>query len=230
MQIGAEGDIGVIEIQDLLFTTVGHTAGAILMEWNVAQSSPGSVAMWDSHFRVGGAKGTNLQAADCPKLTGDVNPKCIAASMMLHMTPSSSGYLENVWAWVADHDLDSALDQTMIDIYVARGVLIESVGPTWLYGTASEHSILYQYQVFGAKDLFMGMIQTESPYFFPAPQAPFPFNDTVGQFNGDPRFDDCDSSTTHCAAAWALRVINSENVHIAGAGLYNWFQGYNQDW
>jgi len=41
--------------------------------------------------------------------------------MMLHMTESSTGYLENVWAWVADHDLDSGIAQTQIDIYVARG-------------------------------------------------------------------------------------------------------------
>lgn len=75
----------------------------------------------DSHFRVGGAKGTNLQASDCPKLTGSVNPRCIAASMLLHVTSGASGYFENMWAWVADHDLDSSLDQTQIDIYVARG-------------------------------------------------------------------------------------------------------------
>lgn len=40
---------------------------------------------------------------------------------MLHMTSKSSGYLENVWAWVADHELDGGPSQTQIDIYVARG-------------------------------------------------------------------------------------------------------------
>jgi hypothetical protein len=75
----------------------------------------------DSHFRIGGATGTHLQAKDCPKLTGSVDSKCIAASMMLHLTSTSSAYLENVWAWVADHDLDSGLAQTQINIYVARG-------------------------------------------------------------------------------------------------------------
>lgn len=43
---------------------------------------------------------------------------------MLHMTYRSSGYLENVWAWVADHDLDSGPSQTQIDIDVARGILL----------------------------------------------------------------------------------------------------------
>lgn len=46
---------------------------------------------------------------------------------MLHMTEKSSGYLENIWAWVADHDLDSGPDQTQIDIYVARGLLFHCI-------------------------------------------------------------------------------------------------------
>jgi hypothetical protein len=37
--------------------------------------------------------------------------------------------MENVWVWVADHDLDK-VTQDQIDIYVARGVLIESQGLT----------------------------------------------------------------------------------------------------
>jgi hypothetical protein len=75
-----------------------------------------------SHFGIGGAIGTQLQVKDCPKLTGSVDAKCIAAPMMLHLTSTSSAYLENVWAWVADHDLDSGLAQIQINIYVARGM------------------------------------------------------------------------------------------------------------
>jgi hypothetical protein len=160
-QVGEAGDTGSVEIQDIMFTTEGPTAGAILVQWNMAQGLQGSAAMWDSHFRVGGAQGSRLTASDCPKLTGSVNNNCIAASMMMHMTVTSSAYLENVWAWVADHDMDSGPSQTQIDIYCARGVLIESQGgPVWMYGTASEHSIFYQFLLYGAKDVFMGMIQT----------------------------------------------------------------------
>lgn len=71
-------------------------------------------------------------------------------------------------------------------------------------------------------------IQTESPYYLPNPQAPEPFTDAVGLFNGDPTFENCDSSDEHCAAAWGLILMNSENTHILGAGLYNWFQAYTQ--
>jgi hypothetical protein len=130
--------------------------------------------------------------------------------MMLHLTITSSAYLENVWAWVADHDMDSGPSQTQIDIYVARGVLIESQGgPVWMYGTASEHSIFYQYLIYGAKDIFMGMVQTESPYFYPNPQAPNPFTAEVGMFPGDPNFTDCPTGDEHCAAAYGLMLVGA---------------------
>lgn len=134
--------------------------------------------------------------------------------------------MENVWVWVADHDLDK-ISQDQIDVYVARGVLIESQGPTWLYGTASEHSVMYQYQLVGAKDVLLGMIQTESPYYQPVPRAPLPF--ATGLFTEDPTFDDCPSDSTTCAVSWAVRIIDSKTVYLLGAGLYSWFSDYSQD-
>jgi hypothetical protein len=130
VQVGRRGDVGVVEIQDMMFTVSGPTAGAVILEWNIKQNSKGSAGLWgeiacpsifsqvirhdkgrladtisDSHIRVGGAKGSNLQREQCPKLTGKINPSCKAASLLLHMTPGSTGYLENVWVWVADHDM-----------------------------------------------------------------------------------------------------------------------------
>ena len=89
--------------------------------------------MWDCHFRVGGAFGTNLTLSECPKLTGSINTDCKAASLLLHVTTDSSGYFENVWAWVADHYIDeppggNTTMATQINIYAARGVLVESSG------------------------------------------------------------------------------------------------------
>ncbi|KAJ5312567.1 Peptidoglycan-binding Lysin subgroup [Penicillium antarcticum] len=84
-----------------------------------------------------------------------------------------------MWVWMAD---TSAQEQ--VSVYTSRCVTIESSGPTWLWGTASEHSVMYQYNVVGAQGLFMGMIQTKSPYFQPVPLAPNPF--TAGTFRGDP--------------------------------------------
>jgi hypothetical protein len=110
------------------------------------------------------------------------------------------------------------------------GILIESQGPCWFYGTASEHSVLYQYSIFQAVDIYMGMIQTESPYFqgTAATQAPAPFSSSLGRFNGDPQWIECGMSTTSCNNAWGLEVQNSNNVFINGAAFYSWFQNYNK--
>ncbi|KAF7184859.1 hypothetical protein CNMCM7691_007065 [Aspergillus felis] len=195
--------------------------------------------MWDSHFRVGGAAGSNLGLADCP-IGGDaVNRKCMGASMLMHITGDASGYFENVWAWVADHDLDSPLNalatespdgvplnvQTDISVYVGRGILIESQGPTWLYGTASEHAQMYQYQLSNAANIYMGHMQTETPYYQPKPNALSPYT-ANSYFPSDPTYKDC--SDDLCRGAWALRVLNSTDVFIYSAGFYSWFQAYDE--
>lgn len=53
-------------------------------------------------------------------------------------------------------------DHNQIDIYNGRGMLVESQGPVVIYGSAFEHSMLYNYQVANAKDLWMGVIQSET--------------------------------------------------------------------
>ncbi|WYZ42188.1 hypothetical protein EsH8_V_001083 [Colletotrichum jinshuiense] len=225
VRVGAVGSTGVMEIQCMMFTVRGPTAGAVLVEWNVHESTQGSAGLWDSHMRVGGAKGSDLQSAECPKTAQ--NKACIAASMLMHMTEKSSGYLENVWMWVADHDMEDA-DQIQINVYSARGILIESQGPTWLWGTAAEHSVLYQYQLSGAKQVVMGLIQTEGPYFQSSPKAPAPFENGL-VFKDDPTFADCPANSQTCAMAWSLRMIDSTNVYVISGGLYTWFQDYSQD-
>lgn len=35
----------------------------------------------------------------------------------------------------------------------------------WMYGTAVEHHVLYEYQFSGSRDVYMGQIQTETAYF-----------------------------------------------------------------
>lgn len=123
IRVGNKGEVGDVEISDLLFTARGATAGWIGMEWNLKATSAGSAAMWDTAFRIGGALGTGLQKEHCPRLSGTVKKSCIAGSMMLHLTSTSSAYLENIWAWTADHDIDDVPEGTaQIDVYVARGM------------------------------------------------------------------------------------------------------------
>jgi len=184
----------------------------------------GAVGLWDVHFRVGGAKGTNLEDTNCGKSAAIEKAECFGAFLMLHVASTGSAYLENVWAWVADHDLDG---KSQISIYNGRGILIESAnGPVWMYGTASEHSVLYQYQVNNAKNVIMAMIQTETPYYQAHPPAPRPF--AVNKAFNDPDFSKCASGSTTCPMAWGLRIVKSENIFVYGAGLYNFFQNYDQ--
>ena len=46
IKVGNKGDVGNIEIQDVLFTTQGATQGAVLVEWNAFAGEQGSVGMW----------------------------------------------------------------------------------------------------------------------------------------------------------------------------------------
>jgi hypothetical protein len=62
---------------------------------------------------------------------------------------------------LADHDLDGD-GVTQITLFSGRGILSESAGPVWMIGTASEHHTMYEYSLVGAKDHWMGFIQTET--------------------------------------------------------------------
>lgn len=166
-QVGQPGDVGSVELSDLIFETKGPQPGAILMEWNVAEPAgqKGSSGIWDIHFRVGGTTGTELQSDTCLKPETGIttaDKKCEGAFLLLHVTSRASIYVENSWFWTADHDLDLE-GRSKINIYNGRGVLIESQGPVWMYGTASEHNQLYNYQIAHAKDVYMSVIQTETP-------------------------------------------------------------------
>jgi hypothetical protein len=106
LKVGNTGDVGDVEMQDLLFTTRGATGGLILVEWNIQAASAGSAGLWDCHARVGGATGTKLTPAECPPVTSGIDQGCSAASLMMHLTPSASGYFENMWLWGADHMIE----------------------------------------------------------------------------------------------------------------------------
>jgi glucan 1,3-beta-glucosidase len=104
LQVGQPGDTGTVEFSDMLFTSIGPLPGLVMVEWNVAALKPGSIGMWDTHFRLGGAIGTKMQVRDC-LMNQPIKSGCVAASLMLHITQQANGYFENVWVWVADHDL-----------------------------------------------------------------------------------------------------------------------------
>ncbi|KAH0427929.1 exo-1, 3-beta-D-glucanase [Colletotrichum camelliae] len=236
IQVGKPGDVSDVEMQDLIITTRGPTAGVILFQWNLRAATAGSAALWDVHVRIGGATGTQLTPTECPALTSGIAQGCNAGSLLMHITSTASGYFENMWLWVADHMIDdpdledAANPMVQTSIYVARGLLVESVQPVWLYGTASEHAVFYQYNFHNARNIFAGLLQTESPYYQPTPQPPVPFQDVVDVFKGDPDYSHASRNEFNgCDESWAVMMRGCANVSVAGAGVYTWFSTYTQE-
>ena len=230
VQVGLPGEVGRIEWSDTLLSTQGPCEGAVLIEYNLFSPDEPS-GMWDVHTRIGGFPGTQLQLNDCPAIPGDqiVKDNCIAAFMSMHITTTAGGlFTENCWLWVADHDLED--DQySRVSVFAGRGLLVESRrGRIWLSATGSEHHVLYQYQLLNTRDIYMGYVQTESPYFQPEPLARYPF--PAENYLSDPDFwTDCrnTNSIEPCESSWAMRIINSTGVVTYGAGLYSFFDSYD---
>jgi len=163
-RVGNPGDTGTTEISEFVFETRGPAPGAIIVEWNLAGETPTSTGMWDTHWRIGGSNGTLLQSTNCtknPTVVHGANHTCFGAFLLMHVTTTGSLIMSNNWGWVSDHELDLT-DHNQIDIYNGRGCLVESQGPVWLYGTAFEHSMLYNYQIANAENIYMGVIQSET--------------------------------------------------------------------
>lgn len=114
VRIGKAGESGSIEWSDMLVQTQGGTPGAKLIEYNL-KTTRGS-GIWDVHTRIGGAKGTGHQVAQCP--TGSVKPECFAAHTNVHVTSSAEGaYFE-----VSTH-LRTAL--TFANVYTIEQLVLD---------------------------------------------------------------------------------------------------------
>jgi glucan 1,3-beta-glucosidase len=112
-RVGNPGESGTVEMSDIVFETKGPAQGAILVEWNIKQESPGAAGMWDAHYRIGGTAGTDILTDKCIKTpdirilpNSDVVNNCFGAFLLLHVTKTGSIYMENNWGWVSDHQLD----------------------------------------------------------------------------------------------------------------------------
>ncbi|KAH8901101.1 pectin lyase-like protein [Thozetella sp. PMI_491] len=235
LRVGNDGDTGSVEMQDIIFTTKGPTPGAVLVEWNILADAQGSAGIWDCHARLGGATGTSLTPAECPALTdGTTKSACMTANLVMHLTTNSSGYFENMWLWTADHMIDDPNlsdgknPMVQLSVFTARGMLIESQAATWLYGTASEHAVMYQYNFYQASNIYAGLLQTESPYYQPSPKAPAPFASNVGLYYSDPTYD-CSTKLGGCDSSWSLYMSGCTDVRVGALGAYSWFDTYSQD-
>jgi glucan 1,3-beta-glucosidase len=137
VQVGNPGDTGIVEWSDMIVSTQGSTQSGIIIQWNLASPAATPSGMWDVHTRLGGFIGSNFQKAQCgatPSTTvSAAPPSCITAFLDMWITTSASGlYMENVWLWTADHDLDDP-SLAQISVFTGRGLLISSTtGPIWL--------------------------------------------------------------------------------------------------
>lgn len=110
VQVGRPGEKGHLEWSDMFIATQGGTAGAVLIEYNLASPDcncdPEPAGMWDVHIRIGGFAGSNLQVEQCSTTQNQTNVikvNCIAAYMGMHITASAANlYMENNWFWVAE--------------------------------------------------------------------------------------------------------------------------------
>lgn len=176
----------------------------------MAGNSPGDVGLWNTHFRIGGAAGSQVQT----KCGGS---PCKAAWGLLHLTRSSSAYIENMWGWAADHDLDGKHTQ---NIATGRGLLVEATKGTWLVGTGFEHHTLYQYSFQRAQNVFSAMQQSESAYWQgPGNElAPKPWDGSLTDL--DPHFDHCDPGDSLCRMGFFEIIHGSSNLFFYGG--CNW--------
>ncbi|KAG6330106.1 hypothetical protein ID866_8982, partial [Astraeus odoratus] len=206
VQAGTAGSSGIMEISDMIFSTLGPAPGAIVLEWNIHDPSgqQGAAGLWDTHIRLGGAAGTNMQYAQCP--SGSVESNCQAAFLGMHITSGASAYLEGTWVWTADHDLDGS-NSPQTSIFTGRGILSESTGPVWLIGTSSEHAALYQYNLVNAQNHWIGFAQTETPYYQPVPACPSPYSITSTYH---------DPALSSNGMAWGMWVQSSTDIIIFG--------------
>ncbi|KAG0159627.1 hypothetical protein PDIDSM_7149 [Penicillium digitatum] len=221
VQLGNPGDIGMIEIQDMRFSVGEILPGAKIIEINAAGDQPGDVGLWNTMAMVGGTADTSIASA----CTSQDPKDCMAAFMVMHLTESSSAYIENFWGWTADHNLDSESLFTIIS--TGRGILIESTKGTWLTGTGSEHHWLYNYNFHNAQNVYAGLLQTETPYMqgqgeYEAAPAPW----TAVAKYGDPDFSWCAAEDQKCRTAMATNVDGGSDIALYNSAAWAFFDGY----
>ncbi|KAJ5499508.1 Pectin lyase fold/virulence factor [Penicillium expansum] len=221
VQLGNPGDVGVIEIQDMRFSVGEILPGAKIIEINAAGDQPGDVGLWNTMAMVGGTADTSISGA----CTSQDPKDCMATFMVMHLTKSSSAYIENFWGWTADHNLDSESLLTIVS--TGRGILVESTKGTWLTGTGSEHHWLYNYNFHNAENIFAGLLQTETPYMqgqgeYQAAPAPW----TAVAKYGDPDFSWCSAEDQKCRTALATNVDGGSNIALYNSAAWAFFDGY----
>lgn len=220
VQLGQSGDVGVLEVQDMRFSVGEVLPGAKILEINAAGTNPGDVALFNTIVTVGGTVETSVKDTCDQQDTS----QCMAAYLMVHLTDSSSAYIENLWSWTADHNLDGGSGYTVIS--TGRGILVEATKGTWLTGTGSEHNWLYNYNFHSAENVYAGLLQSETPYMQgdgATQLAPAPW--TADSAIGDPDFAWCDGGDGKCRSSVATNVDGGKDILLYNSAAWGFFNG-----
>ncbi len=103
------------------------------------------------------------------------------------------------------------------------GLLMAHPGLT--VGTSVEHHSLYRYQLANTRAVLMGQIQSETAYHQPNPDASLSFAPNAEPLG--PQFSSsCNNATGQCSG-WGLRILDSQDIGVYGAGLYSFFSNHN---
>ncbi|KAK0622666.1 glycoside hydrolase family 55 protein [Immersiella caudata] len=204
IQVGKPGEIGTAQLSDFILTVADILPGAVLIEVNMKGPKPGDVGFFNTHFRIGGARGSKLHGRCRSKRPAD----CLAARLMVHLREGSSSYWENSWGWTADHDLDLAVDGEL----------------------GLEHNVLYQMNIHNARNVFVGLQQGETPYW-QGPEntllAPEPWGKYL--IKSDPDFAWCSPEDEMCRMGLYQVITNSSDINIYSSGFWNFVAGSNRE-
>lgn len=103
-------------------------------------------------------------------------------------------------------------------------MLIEATAATWLLGTAFEHNTLYRYNLNSAKNVYIGMQQSETPYWQgtgSSSLAPSPWTAA----GSDPTFSNCGSSDAQVIIPSPIQLATDHtpcsNAHIISAAWHS---------
>jgi hypothetical protein len=201
VQVGAPDSTGHAVIQDIRFTVGQALPGAIVLQINMAGAQPGDVAVFNSLITIGGTRDTEMSCSS--------EATCRGAYIGLHLSPSSSAYIENFWSWLADHQADNAWG-SKTRVAAKHGILVEATKGTWLVGIASEHFWLTNLFFHNAENVFTSLFQSETNYNQGATapvRTPSPFTPT----SIDPDFSWCDADPTADTTAGPDQATDSDS-------------------
>lgn len=221
VKVGNSGDVGTCEISDMRLTVSEILPGAIICQVNMS-GNPGAVGIWNTIITIGGTRDSQV-TYNCQN-QDTTNTK--ASFLALHLTSTSSAYIENVWGWCADHYIDTGASPGDQIISSGRGLLCEATKSTWLVGTGFEHHWLYNYNFHNAANVFVGLLQAETPYMqgndaiitVPAPWSP-------DQRFGDPDYSWCAADDQLGRTALACNLDGGSDLIFYNSAFWAFFNG-----